>query len=218
MERQTISIQDREDIRRLFGTDLERLDQQTFKQKKKELMAKYHPDKFEKFEDETVREMATERFQLIEKLAAKIEAFYQGKSVMSADQGKGRAYMHEFAQFAAKKLKIEIITEDKDLKYHIFGSYYKWLAYGETFHIPETKASIIMDEEHQGHRIGFRETIRMYLTFDEDQAIEDIVQWLYGKVLDRASHLIISKEKVAVDPEKMAMAIKKVSFLRIEAP
>ena len=216
MEKQTISIRDREDIQEWFGTELELLDQQVFNQRRKELMAKYHPDKFERFADDTIRELATEKFQRLQELVAKIEAFYAGKATLPEDKLPG--YLHRHARFAARKLKIEIITQDKDLKYHLFGSSYRWLAYGETFKIPETSASIIMDEDHQGHRIGFRETIRFYLTFEEDQSIEDIVNWLYPKILDRADHLIIAKDKVVVHPEKILLAIRRVSFLRIAGP
>ena len=216
MEKQKISIRDREEIRNWFGAELEMLDKKVFEQRKKELMAKYHPDKFERFADDTIRELATEKFQRLQEVIAKIEAFFTGQVLLTPGEPAG--YRHHHARFAAKKLKVEIITQDKDLKYHLFGSYYRWLTYGETFKIPDTSASIVMDEDHQGHRIGFRESIRLYLTFDEDQSIEDIVNWLYSKIVGRASYLIVSKDKVEILPEKMVVAIQKVSFLRIEGP
>ena len=218
MEKQTISTRDRKEIKEWFGAELEKLDANVFGQRKKELMAKYHPDKFERFADDTVREMATEKFQRIQELILKIEAFFAGQTKTLGEEGSLPDYLHQQAKFAARKLKIEVITQDKDLKYHLFGSSYRWLAYGETYKIPNTSASIIMDEAHQGHRIGFRETVRMYLTFGEDQAIEDIVDWLYPRIVDRASHLIIAQDKVEIDSAKMVLAIRKVSFLRITGP
>lgn len=214
MDNHSISIKEREDIRKYFGVDLKELDNATFEKKKKALRVKYHPDNFEKFEDDTVQEMAKDRFQHIESLASKVEAYLKGDVRLKSQHPN---FMNTGAIFAAKKLKIEIITQDKDLKYHLFGSGYKWLVWGDSFKIPNTGATIIIDEDHKGYQIGYRETIRMYLTFGENDSIDDMVDWLYGKIQERANYLIIAKEKVAIDALKIAMAIKKVSFLRLEA-
>ena len=215
-----ITRQDKELISKYFGKALEELDATTFKQQLKVLRQKYHPDRFEQFEDETVREMATERFQSIELLANKIEAYFQGKiSVTNAGTATRRStFDAEGAVYGAKKMKIEIKTSDKELKYDLFGTFYKWLQYGETYNIPDTGAKIIMDEEQRGNRIGYQEIIRIYLTFNEEDVIEEIVDWMYARIKERADSLIIGKELVQNEYEEIVLSIKKQSFLRIEAP
>lgn len=217
---QPITTQDKELIVKYFGHALEQLSATEFKRQLKVLRQKYHPDRFEQFEDETVREMATERFQSIERLAAKIEAFFQGKLIGSTSgpaAPPANAYRQQGAVFGARKMKIEIKTADKELKYDLFGTFYKWLQYGETFNIPDTGAKIIMDEEQRGNRIGYQEIIRIYLTFEEADVVEDIVSWLFDRIKERANALIIGKELVPNDYEEILWSIKKQSFLRIEA-
>ena len=212
MTAQAISLPEKEAIRKYFGKPLEELSLQEFQRIRKELRSKFHPDNFEKFEDETVREMATERFQSIERLAEKMEAWFQGK-IGALERATGA--FNPGALFAFDKMKIEVITADKDLKYHLFGAQYRWLIYGDRFKIPGTKAHIVMDEDHRGVSIGYRETIRMYVTFGVDDSIEDIVNWLYTRIRDRASSLIIEGEVVAIEPETMLRHIRKTSLLEI---
>lgn len=203
---------EKEAIQKYFGKPIEELNEADFRHIRKQLRAKYHPDNFEKFEDQTVREMATERFQAIEKLSEKVLEYYS----QSATGNSGREKIFDpKAQFAFDKLKIEVITSDKDLKYNLFGTFYRWLVYGDTFKIPNTKASIIMDENHQGTSIGYRETIRFYLTFGVDDAVEDLVDWLFSRIQDRASSLIIHGDIVQLDRDAILRAIKKTTFLQI---
>ncbi len=208
----SISNADKEEIRKYFGMPLEDLDEETFRKQLRAVRVKYHPDNFEKFEDETVREMATERFQSIERLAEKMEAWFQGK-IGTLERATGE--FNPGALFAFDKMKIEVITSDKDLKYHLFGTQYRWLIYGDRFKIPGTKAHIVMDEDHRGVSIGYRETIRMYVTFGVDDSIEDIVNWLYTRIRDRASSLIIEGQVVAIDPDEILRHIRKTSVLEI---
>lgn len=216
----TVSITetDKEAIRRYFAMPLEELDEETFKRTLKALRAKYHPDNFEKFEDEAVREMATERFQQIEDLARKIEAYLAGNILGTAalSTEPAEVFMHRHAVFAAHNLKVEILAADKDLKYHIFGSSYRWLQMGDRFKIPDTGASIIMDENHVGTRIGFHETIRMYLTFRKEDSIEKIVEWLFPYIASGANTLLIEGEKVAISPFNIFYAIRKRTFTGLE--
>lgn len=214
------SEKDKAAIEKYFGVRLEELDAEQLKKIHRELRAKYHPDNFEKFEDETVREMATERFQLIEDLAIKIETYLSGKSANAgfSNNASGEDFMNAHAVFAANKLKIEVITTDKDLKYHLFGASYRWLQFGDKFKIPDTQASIIMDEDHQGRSIGYQESIRMYLTFDENESIEKVVEWLYPRIKDQAKSLLIAGNRVEIEPFNIFYAIRKLAFLRIELP
>ncbi|HMQ86845.1 MAG TPA: hypothetical protein PKB07_04645 [Flavilitoribacter sp.] len=209
-----ITNTDKEEILKYFGKPLEEMDAEEFRKILKAVRAKYHPDNFEKFEDETIREMATERFQAIQALADKVEAWYQGK-IGTLERPSGD--FNPGAQFAFDKMKIEVITSDKDLKYHLFGTQYRWLLYGDKFKIPGTKAHIVMDEDHRGVSIGFRETIRMYVTFGVDDAIEDIVMWLYNRIKDRGDSLIIEGNVIPIEPDAMMRHIRKTSYLEIGA-
>lgn len=210
---------DKATIEKYFGVRLEELDAAQLKKIHRELRAKFHPDNFEKFEDETVREMATERFQLIEDLVAKLELYLSGKSTNTGfTRSDGEDFMNAYAVFAANKLKIEIITTDKDLKYHLFGTSYRWLQFGDKFKIPETQASIIIDEDHMGRSIGYQESIRMYLTFDENESIEKVVDWLYPRIKDQAKTLLIGGDRIEIEPFNIFYAIRKQAFLRVELP
>ena len=214
MPEHTLSSKEIEAIEKYFGP-LKDLDMEKFKSTKKQLMAKYHPDNFEKFEDETVKEMATERFQQIEHLSHKVE-LYLDKKVNT--NGAYSDINHSDAVFAFDKMKIEVLTKQKDLKYHLFGTKYRWLAFGDSYQIPDTKAKIIIDENHQGTRIGYMESIRMYLTFGPDDEVENIAIWLYSKLKGRASALIIHGKRIEVDLIKINQAIKQSSFKGLDGP
>ena len=203
---------EKEAIKKYYGEPIELLRPEDFHKVRKKVLAKYHPDNFEKFEDETIREMATDRFQSIEQLNKKIELHFAGK--LGVPNGRDQAF-HPNAQYAFDKLKIELITSDKDLKYHLFGTFYRWLVYGDKFKIPNTSASIIIDEDHQGTSIGYRETIRMYLTFDTNDSVESIVDWLFEKIEGRASSLLIHGDVVDVEYEAILRSIKQTTFLQI---
>ncbi|MBK9012829.1 MAG: J domain-containing protein [Saprospiraceae bacterium] len=214
----TFTIQEKEEIRKLFGLPLEQLDLEAFRKAHRELRSKYHPDNFEHLDNEAVKEMATEKFQVIESLAGRVESYLTGeKPAAPTYQTNVADYLSPHAVFAGKKLKIEILTADKDLKYHLFGTFYRWLQFGDSFKIPDTGGSIVIDEDYAGRRIGFQESVRMYLTFGEADSIEDMVNWLYGKIQGRASKLLVAGETVEIDPEKIVNAIKKETLLRIGA-
>ncbi|MEM9847138.1 MAG: hypothetical protein AAF847_04560 [Bacteroidota bacterium] len=212
-----ITKQDQSDILKYFGLPLEELDEPTFKRIQKELRSKYHPDRFEKFEDDTIREMATERFQLIEKLSAKVAAYLTSPpDAIPTASSDYQDIFHHNARFQAKKLKVEIRTADKTLKFALFGKRnYKWLRYGERFKIPETSTYIVIDEDHYGSKIGYQESIRMYLSFGEEQATEDVANWIYDNIKDRADILLIAGEKVMIDAYQILLAIRQQTFLRI---
>ncbi len=212
----TFTIQEKTEIQKIFGVPLEELTLENFKKIHRELRAKYHPDNFEHLDNEAVKEMATEKFQSIETLATKVEAWLtNSQPATSGYQTDVADHLRPDAIFAIKSLKIEILTSDKDLKYHLFGTHYRWLQFGDSFKIPGTGASIVIDEDYAGRRIGFQESVRMYLTFGEDDSIEDIVSWFYGKIEARASRLLIAGDAVEVDEQQIINAIKKESLLRL---
>lgn len=208
------------EIRELFGLTPAQLSEESFRKALRALRAKYHPDNFEKFGDETVRQLATDRFQHIERLAEKIEAWLQGETMpgptrQNAPSANVIPFDDPRARFAYHAMKIEIRTDDKDLKYHLFGLFYRWLTLGERFKIPETQAFLVADEDYRGHSIGFRETIRVYLTFEETDPVENIVEWLCPKIAGRAETLLIEGEIVPIEFKTILNAIKKRSFKRL---
>lgn len=213
MNKDSITHAEREAIKKYWGKSLEDLHIDEFKAIRKQLRAKYHPDNFEKFEDETVREMATERFQQIEILAKKLEAYFAGKLHPTPLEITN---FHPEAQFAFDQMKIEVITSDKDLKYHLFGTSYRHLVYGDRYKIPNNReAYLIIDDNHRGMSIGFREAIRMYVTFGIKDSVEDIVDWLYVHIKDRASAILIEGETIPIDRDLLLRKIKKTSYLQI---
>ncbi|MCB9307597.1 MAG: hypothetical protein H6565_13465 [Lewinellaceae bacterium] len=208
------SEQELAEFREYFGETPGEMDGEAFKAKLRQLRAKYHPDNFEKFGDETVRQLATERFQRIERLAEKIEAWRSGKMPAgnTATQKSPDPVFDPRARFAYDQMKIEIRTGDKDLKYHLFGTFYRWLTLGDRFRIPESKAYLIADEEHAGRSIGYMESIRVYLTFTEEDSVETVATWLAEKLAGRADTLLIEGERIPIDYDSILLAIKKRSF------
>lgn len=214
MNEKKLSDKELEAIEKYFGS-LKDLDLEQFKTIKKQLMVKYHPDNFEKFEDETVQEMATERFQLIENLAHKVELILDNQiNVSEAEQ----PMHHQDAIFSFERMKIEVLTKHSDLKYYLFGTKYRWLSFGDSYKIPETDARIIIDESHQGNKIGYMESIRMYLTFGPQDDVERISIWLYSRLKDRASGVIIEGKRLAIDLIQINNAIKQKSFKGLNQP
>ena len=211
-----VTIKEKDEIRKLFGLQIEQLDLDTFRKAHRELRSKYHTDNFEHLDNEAVKEMATEKFQAIESLAGRVEAYLSGdKPSTTTYDSNVEDFLRPDAVFVGKRLKIEILTSDKDLKYHLFGTFYRWLQMGDTFKIPNTGGSIVIDEDYSGRRIGFQESVRMYLTFGEADSIEDIVKWLFGKIEGRADKLLIAGEIVEIQLEKIIRAVKRETLLRI---
>ncbi|MEL6651420.1 MAG: hypothetical protein AAFQ87_11505 [Bacteroidota bacterium] len=156
---------EKDGIVNFYGKPLEKLEEAEFEKLHKSLRTKFHPDKFEQYDDEVVREMAKEKFQLLESLGQKIRTHFKaggGQTVQIVDA------FGEAAIFAYDNMKIEILTRNKDLKYHLFGSRLRWLERGERFKIPKTGAYLIVETAHRGMSIGFTESVKIYLTFGPD--------------------------------------------------
>jgi hypothetical protein len=212
MEDLSITPKEKEKILEYFGKKPEDLTPEEFDRKLRELRSKYHPDKYEKFGDETVKDLAAEKFREIELLAEKIR-FY-----LSVKNEKSKATEVVFdrgARFAYDELKIEIITDEKDLKYYLFGTHYRWLERGDRYKIKDTEAYIIIDEDHRGRSVGFREGIKMYLTFNATDSIETIIAWLYERIAGYASALIIGGKSIPVNYDEMVQAVKKKTLLKL---
>ncbi|MEM6347185.1 MAG: hypothetical protein AAF927_25065 [Bacteroidota bacterium] len=207
-----LTSKEKESIIALYGKPLEELEQAEFEKTHKGLRAKFHPDKFEQYDDEVVREMAKEKFQILESLGQKIRAHFEaggGQKVIIEDE------FGEAAVFAYDNMKIEILTRNKDLKYHLFGSRLRWLERGERFKIPKTGAYLIVETEHRGMSIGFTESVKIYLTFGPEDDLAEITVWLYERLRGQAEALIIEGKRLAVNLNEMLGVIRKKSFLRL---
>ena len=208
----TFSRREKEDIQKYFGKSLGDLKPEDFENRYKELRTKYHPDKFEKHDDEVVRELATAKFQEIERLGEKIRQFIGGAKVKKDME---EDLFDADAVFAFEKMRIEIVTKDKDLKYKLFRTIYKYLERGDRQYIPGTNASIIIDESHINNRVGFLESVKMYLTFGPEDNLDDIVDWLLARIQDSTFSLIIEGKKTAVNFHSIRLAIKKRALVEI---
>jgi hypothetical protein len=197
-----------------FGKKPEELTAEEFETRLKELRQKYHPDKFEKYADATIRELTEEKFKEIEYLSEKIKHYF------SKSDKKYKIEDDEFdadSRFAFDDLKLEIISDNKDLKYILFGTHYRWLERGDKYRIKGTNASIIMDDDHRGKSIGFMESIKIYLTFSDTDPVEDIVMWLYQGIRRSAKYVIIGEKKINIDYYELLLAIKRKTVLRLGA-
>jgi len=212
MEHIIFTPDERNKIAEYFGKKPEEITLEELELKHRELRARYHPDKFEKYSDDIVKELARAKFTEIESLAEKI------KKKLLADKKNGSIDNELFGlnpQFAFNKLKIEIITKEKDLKYYLFGTQYRWLEKGDKYTIKGTKATIIIDANYSGRTIGFTEGIKMYLTFTESDSLEEIFAWLFFNIVGYATSIIIGGKSVKIDYYEMLLAVKQKTFLKL---
>lgn len=200
-------------FRKYFKVDLREIDQETFEKARKKLLLKYHPDRFEN-ESEVAKELAEDKYKEIEALAEKAKPFIgEGAPVAYGDM---EDFMRPDAEYGAEGLIIEVITRDKDLKYEIFGSFYRRLEHGDKYPIPKTDAFIRIEDNHRGNAIGFNEFIRMYVSFGRTAEIQRIIDWIYEKIHRKADGLIINKQRIAIDKTEMGRFIRKTTFLAIK--
>ena len=109
------------------------------------------------------------------------------------------------------------MTSDKELKYHLFGTRYRFLEYGDEYTVPNTKASITIDASYRGSGIGYNESIKMYLTFSENDSLEVVIKWLYDKIQQRANSVIVESIVCKIDYDDIIKAIQNKTMMRIGA-
>jgi hypothetical protein len=202
-------------IQEYFGLPLEQINIDIFKSKHKELRKKFHPDKFQSTENTLIIEVFENKFKEIEALCEKIEIYFNSKNNTNKLEGSEIINLGD-AQYAIDGLRLDIVSHDKDLPYILFGTHYRWLVRGEKFKIPKTKtASIRIEANYMGRSVGFTESIKLFLSFSIEDSTEDIVEWLYNKINDRASYLLIEKEKIPIDFYEILKRIRKISYLQL---
>ncbi|MEZ4688458.1 MAG: hypothetical protein R3B47_21070 [Bacteroidia bacterium] len=200
-----------------FDIPLEEIAPEDFEKKKKRLTLRLHPDQKDAHEDEEYAAFINERFVKFKALCEKAEAYLYKKERGIADYGSDEAYLREDAVYSADGLPVEVITRDKNLKYEMFGSRYRWLERGEKYPIPKTDAFIRIEEDHRGAGVGFNEYIKMYLSFGSTRNLEPIIDWLFDKIKDKANGLIIQGSRIDIDKFQMGIFIRKTTFLQLAA-
>ncbi|MFN0202288.1 MAG: hypothetical protein ACKVTZ_12245 [Bacteroidia bacterium] len=196
-------------VEQCFQLKLAEITPEVFRKKHKELLVKYHSDKFEKYNDTLIMELVREKHDAIELAAALIQKHLGQKSVsMSIDE----MIRQNGAQFAFEKMKVEIVTKDKLFKYYLLETWDMKVYRGESVKIPNTEAKLIIQEQHSGISIGFSENVKLLLTFEVTDSVEMIANWLYEKTLGHASFLLVEGKKVEILYDSILHAIKRSAF------
>lgn len=197
---QRITEQDLDKIRQWFGSDLESLTEETFASIQKAARKKFHPDNFAHLGDDAVMEMAKERFQELEKLGAKVKQFVASKAQTPDPE--------EQARYTSDGMAIDIMTQDKTLKFVLFGS--AVIYEGDVVKIPGTTAKLVaLDDYLPRIAMGFRDNIKVHLTFGPDDNLQEVVHWLFRHINGRISSFVIEGKIVAVEPLEILRAIRK---------
>ena len=198
-----------------FEIPLEEISPEDYEKKKRKLRLKLHPDQKDAHDDEEYAEFINNRFVQFQSLCEKAEAYLYKKEEGISQYGIEEAYLREDAVYSADGLPIEVITRDKNLKYEMFGSRYRWLERGEKYPIPQTDAFIRIEQDYRGSGVGFSEYIKMYLSFGTTQNLEPIIDWLFDKIKEKANGLIIQGNRIDIDKFQMGIFIKKTTFLQL---
>lgn len=206
-----ITPEDQQLIQKYYQKPLEELGLEEFRAIRKDIRKKYHPDNFSKFDDETVIELAKERFQQLEALGQKIEAHLtiQGE-IEQAD-----AELPDVG-YRAEGIKIDIMTTDPKLKFQLFRS--RYIDRGDRVVIGSTKARLIaLDNYSPRISAGFRDNIKVKLAFGPDDSIQEIVEWIFRHISGRTSSFVIENKVVQITPYEIQQAIKHEARLELGA-
>ncbi|HEX2618417.1 MAG TPA: hypothetical protein VHL57_12800 [Flavobacteriales bacterium] len=169
---------------------------------------KYHPDRFGYLKDEALDKLLHDVYVDVQARLRRVEAelLRAGMELPDGHVAKGRT-------ISVEALRIEVVTQDKELKYRLFRTRYLSLDEGRRIPIPGTGAFLVATSDSNGREIGFQESIRMFLTYHPTDPLKDIVIWLYLGIAGHVRSLWIDGERVEVDPEVMYSAIAKRSLL-----
>ncbi|MBK8846528.1 MAG: hypothetical protein IPO27_08335 [Bacteroidetes bacterium] len=192
----TLTEQEQSDILKYFGKPLLQMQSDEFQELKRRLFAKYHPDKFQHYEDEVVLALMNDQFQKISDLCSKMEVFFGDKNSVYQQEINS---LKVNSVFAANALPFEIITKDKDLKYKLLETHYRLIRRADKIHIKGTQGYLYIEEDHVDQKIGFSESLKLFLTFKEEDHVELIAEWLYKKLAGTDSKLLINKQLVQID-------------------
>jgi len=208
-----ITEADKSLIQKYFGKTLGELDQDSFQAALKEAKKTYHPDKFSHYEDELVVEMAKERFQQIQVLEKKIEAYLKIKDSI---EGEGEDLSEEGPEkgYYTEGIHIDIQTTDKQLKYRIFKQ--PVIYRGDRVKIGQTGARLIALEEYSPRiSAGFKDNVKVKLIFGVEDSVYEVVDWIFKHISGKTSSFVIEGKIIQITPGEILQAIKKEAFLEL---
>ncbi|MEO8068408.1 MAG: hypothetical protein ABI599_12000 [Flavobacteriales bacterium] len=191
----------------LFGVPVEDITTDVLSEKRSVVHMKYHPDRYMRHNDPELDALLTEVYrEMMDRLRRIEEHILRGSTTLS-----GSTHL-SVGPLNAENLQVELVTNDKDLKYRLFGAHMRWLERGDRFFIPRTRATLISSGGHKNNAIGFNESIKLFLTYGHDDALQEIVIWFYTRIAGQVTALWIDGQRVAVEPKAMfnAMARRKV--------
>lgn len=202
-----LTEQDLDKIQKWLGTDLDKLTEENFATALKAARKKFHPDNFAHLDDEGVTEMAKERFQELEKLAAKVKQHLETVGQSDAEEA-------ENARYASDGMAIDIMTSDKTLKFQLFSS--AMIYEGDKVKIPGTAAKFISRDDYLPRiSTGFRDNIKVFLAFGPDDPLQVVVEWLFRQINGRTSSFVIEGKVVPVEPLAILNAVRKEARLEL---
>lgn len=202
-----LTEQDLDKIQKWLGTDLDKLTDESFTAALKTARKKFHPDNFAHLEDDGVTDMAKERFQELEKLAAKVKQHLE-------TVGQSNSEETETARYASDGIAIDIMTSDKTLKFQLFSS--AMIYEGDKVKIPGTSARFISRDDYLPRiSTGFRDNIKVFLAFGPDDPLQVVVEWLFRQINGRTSSFVIEGKVVPVEPLAILNAVRKEARLEL---
>jgi hypothetical protein len=208
-----ITDQERERIQKYFGKELAEINADNFKGLKKEAQRKYHPDNFAHFDDETVLEMAKDRFQEIERLSQKLEAYLNGNA--SAAPMVADPAADPNVAYRSDGMDLEIMTSDADLKFRLFRS--RYIRRGDEVRIRGTKAKLISLADYGNRSAGFRENIKLRLAFGPENDLSQIVAWLFRHISGVTSNFVIEGKVVPIEPYEILKAVRREAVKELKS-
>lgn len=200
-----LTAQDLEHVEKWFGARLEDIDAERFATLHKAARKKFHPDNFAHLDDETVLEMAKDRFQALEKLASKVLQHFEREAAPIQAAAE---------RYTSDGMALDIMTSDKTLKFQLFRS--TTIYEGDKVSIPNTQAKLIARDDYLPRiSTGFRDNIKLYLQFGPDDSMQDIVNWLFLHINGRSSNFVIEGKVVKIVPEEIYAAIRREARLEL---
>lgn len=215
MAENNLTKSDKAEFLEAYGVEVDNLNLESFEALHKKIRAKFHPDQFEHMDNPVVKEMAEKQFKKNEALAIKVREYLllenkdeELTSAMKDSEGDKHAY---------EEMKIEVLARNDDLRFWLFGRHYRWIERGDRYRIPGTNAYVISQSSGNRRMAGFVHTIKMWLTFGENDPLDVIVVWLYSRIAGNADGLIIEGKRIPVELKAMWEIIGSRSRLELGA-
>ncbi|MCI4667177.1 MAG: hypothetical protein MRZ79_03385 [Bacteroidia bacterium] len=208
-----ISEEDKSLIIKYFGKALKELDSESFQEALKEAKKTYHPDKFSKYDDELILEMAKERFQQIQQLEVKVSNYLKVKENMGEDTLVAEDDSPEKGYYT-DGIMIDIMTTDKHLKYRLFNS--PIIDRGDKAIIKGTNARLVALEDYSPRvSAGFRDNIKIKLIFGLEDSVYEIANWIFKHISGKTSSFVIENKLVKITPGEILNAIRGEARLEL---